>query len=86
MRSVAFSPDGHRLATGSLGQHGAVVERRHRPTLGKPLTGHTDQVTSVAFSPDGHRLATGSVDKTVRQWNADTGQPLANIYRAHRHL
>jgi hypothetical protein len=51
--------------------------------LSKPMTGHTDAVTSVAFSRDGHTLATGSNDKTVRLWNVTdpahptpVGQPL----------
>ena len=34
--SVAFSPDGHRLASGQRRRHGAAVERRHRPTHRRP--------------------------------------------------
>ncbi|WP_030416882.1 WD40 repeat domain-containing protein [Streptomyces sp. NRRL S-1448] len=70
--AVAFSPDGHLLATG----HGAktvqlwdtVAQRRAGPAL----FGHTDRVTSVAFSPDGRLLATGSEDATARLWDVES--------------
>jgi hypothetical protein len=41
-----------------------------------PLTlkGHTDLVLSVSFSPDGERIVSGSVDKTLKVWDAETGQ------------
>ncbi|KAG2751050.1 WD40 repeat-like protein, partial [Suillus brevipes Sb2] len=38
---------------------------------------------SVSFSPDGTRIITGSWDRTVRLWNAGTGQPVGEPLRGH---
>jgi len=47
-------------------------------TIGSPLQGHTDSVRSVAFSPDGSHIVSGSRDRTVRIWNAHTGEQIQN--------
>ena len=75
--SVAFSPDGTRLATSS--SDGARLWDAHTGVPLVELKGQTNGVTSVAFSPDGARLATGSGNNTVRLWDARTGEPLLEL-------
>jgi len=71
--SVAFSPDGTRIASGSLDSTIRLWDAASGTAVGEPLQGHSDWVTSVAFSPDGTRIASGSLDSTIRLWDAASG-------------
>src|SRR6476469_17582 len=80
---VAFSPDGHRIVSGSFDATVRQWEAETGQPVGQALTGHTNVVTSVACSPDGRRIVSGSYDNTVRVWDAATGQPVGQPFTGH---
>ena len=74
--SIAFSPDGKFLVSGSKDFNLVLGELSTGREI-KTFRGHEDTVTSVAFSPDGRYIVSGSQDKTVRIWD---------IFEDHMHV
>ena len=67
---IAYSPDGTRLATGSL--DGSTWVWSLNSGGGEKmldLPGHIGVIWDISFSPDGQRMLTASVDGTVRIWD-----------------
>ena len=66
--SVAFSPDGKRLASCSTDK---TIKLWDVATGQETLTlkGHYSMVMSVAYSREGQRLASGSFDGAIKLWD-----------------
>lgn len=68
VQSVAVSPDGQTIASGSWDGTVRLWDKRGN-LIGEPLRGHQGLVWSVAFSQNGHTLVSSSPDGTVCLWN-----------------
>ncbi|MGB3420273.1 MAG: hypothetical protein WBA52_07530 [Dolichospermum sp.] len=76
--SVAYSPDGQTLASGSYDKTIKLWDVKTGNLL-QTLKGHSELVWSVAYSPDGQTLASGSSDRTIKLWNVKTGKLLQTL-------
>jgi WD40 repeat protein/serine/threonine protein kinase len=68
VRSIAFSPSGELLASGSEDNAVRVWELASGTPL-KVLRGHGNAVRSCEFSPDGQHVASGGEDHKIRVWD-----------------
>jgi WD40 repeat protein len=78
----AFSADGKWLASRDAGGKNVVLWDAHTFRPVAPLQGHTGGVNAIAFDRDGSRFVSASSDRTVRLWDAATGQCL-RVFEGH---
>jgi WD40 repeat protein len=79
---TALSPDGTLLAIARIGAR-APNDLEVRDSISGDLRFRVDRPVTpgvVTFSPDGARLAAACPDRTIRLWNAATGQPAGVLH------
>jgi hypothetical protein len=79
--SVAFSPDGLSVLSGSWDNTLKLWDPATGALL-RTFEGRSSVVSSVAFSPDGRRVLSGSDDKTLKLWDAAKGA-LLRTFEGH---
>ncbi|PVH68540.1 hypothetical protein DL98DRAFT_599436 [Cadophora sp. DSE1049] len=89
--ALVFAPEKSIIRETFEGYIPSWIQRKprvetHWSTVLQTLEGHTQYVTSVAFSPDGKQIISGSHDRTVRRWDATTGQQLLPALKGHNNV
>lgn len=76
--ALAISPDGNLVAAAGIRGSVAIIERKTRK-LARTLVGPGLPVWSVAFFPDSRTLLSGGTDRTIRRWDASSGEPVGAV-------
>src|SRR5262249_19751861 len=85
VESLAYSPDGKLLASGSFQE--VVIWNAQTGEIKHRLTGFADRVVALAFSAKGNLLATGggapTEDGELKVFDAETGKLVVDVKNAH---
>lgn len=76
--ALTISRDGALVAAAGIRGSVAIIERKTRK-VEHTLVGPGLPVWSVAFFPDNRTLLTGGADRTIRRWDAVSGEPIGAV-------
>jgi cytochrome c len=79
--TIAISNDGALVAAAGIRGSVAIIDRRTR-TVVRTLVGPGLPVWSATFFPDNRTLLTGGTDRTIRRWDAITGDHIGQVAMA----
>ncbi len=84
--SIAFSPDGETLVSGSIDKTIGIWNVKTGKLI-RTLKGDAGEVASIAISPNGHFLAIGSHEypkSNVKVWHLSTGKLIHTLLGHHK--
>ena len=73
--SVAFSPDGTKIVSGSVDGTIKVWDADTLEVVDETVSVHNGGVSSVSFSPDGTKLVSSGYTGTIKVWDAGRSLP-----------
>jgi WD40 repeat protein len=84
--SLAFSPDGSRLAAASVDGNVCLWDSESHNLLASYPTNFINRMSSIAFSSDGGHLISSSIDGATHTWKATNGKSIDTHKSSAVHL
>ena len=81
--NIVFSPDGSVFANKNLADNAVELwDMSYDPiqaNLRTILKGHTKDITSIVYTADANTIATASKDRTIKLWDANSGEIMLTL-------